>query len=620
MRASKVLAILVSLWFAGGFEIPQDHYERSYPDAVIRALRTALKALNADLSDLNYEKKYAPTDFRLSVVDQTLDEPLSLLALAQQWIPALKSRSIDEPFQLSAALLEKPVSKSEGTVAGYQTSPLQALLVHLETVVKEFPMAFAELSPAEQSLLYDRLAYLFLRAEQTFQDKPAPADSDPVWKILERVHSEKMFSAVAVFLAGLEDFVAMADEAYNWEVLREASPVVVSPEIAEGEVIYAEDTEQGWVIIGGKGPNRYRCRCYLIVDPGGDDVYEQSAPPPYPRYSVIVDFAGDDRYSGSEVSVAGAYFGMSVIADLAGDDIYEGTRIAVGSAIMGAGILLDAAGDDHYKGDTFVMGAGGFGIGILKDLGGNDTYEGAFFAQGFASTAGVGILSDLAGNDVFVAGRKYLHQPLYADVYQSMAQGFSIGMRYLEKGGGIGILYDAEGNDTYSAEVYCQGAGYWYSLGMLIDESGHDSYHCHIYGQGAGIHLASGLLWDRGGNDGYYNQDGVGMGGGHDWAIGMLYDEAGNDYYAGAGITQGGGNANGVGILIDLKGNDVYGAAKDIVQGWGNPARNSGSFGILLDLGGKDRYSTQGKDDSLWVGPSWGVGYDLEAESKHEKE
>jgi hypothetical protein len=79
---------------------------------------------------------------------------------------------------------------------------------------------------------------------------------------------------------------------------------------------------------------------------------------------------------------------------------------------------------------------------------------------------------------------------------------------------------------------------------------------------------------------------------------------------------EGGGNANGLGILIDRAGNDVYAAAKDLVQGWGNPGRGSGTFGILLDLGGKDRYSTQGKDNSLWVGTSWGVGYDLETEKK----
>lgn len=585
---------------------------RAYPEAVLNALQTALNALNADLSDLNYEKKYAPTDFRLKVVDETLDRPLSLLRLAQEWLPDLKSASVADSLRLSASLLESPISESEPLVHTDKSSLLNALRTILDRTAERFASAFEDLSAEEQEYLYARLAYLFLRDEQTFQNTPAPKYEPLIWDIAKKVKSEVILQAVLEFLRNFEPVIDAISEKANWVPSGEAIAMGAS-QVAEGEILYAKHTNLGWVIVGGQGPNRYFCRCYLIVDPGGDDAYEQRAAAPYPAFSAIIDVSGDDIYTGREVSVGGAYFGMSLIADLAGDDTYKGTRIALGSAIMGAGVLLDASGDDHYQGDTFVMGAAGFGVGILKDLAGNDTYEGAFFAQGFSSTRGVGILADLSGNDVYVAGRKYLHMPLYADVHQSLSQGFSIGMRNLQKGGGVALLYDGSGNDAYTAEAYCQGAGYWYSLGMLIDESGHDSYHCHIYGQGGGIHLASGLLWDRAGNDGYYDQDGVGMGGGHDWAVGMLYDEAGNDYYAGAGITQGGGNANGLGILIDLNGNDVYGAAKELVQGWGNPGRNSGTFGILLDLGGKDRYSTQGKDNSLWLGPSWGVGYDTES-------
>jgi hypothetical protein len=612
-RGALILAVVAILASASGED---RRYESAYPEAVIQALTTALAALKADLSDLNYEKKYAPSDFRLKVVDLTLDQPLSLMALAREWEPHIASPSLADSFALAANLLEHPVQKTPSP-AGHDP-PLKVLLSALDAVAARFPTAFQDLSPDEQSYLYERLPYLFLREEQSFQNRPPPKYEERIWEYVKKVRMEQMYQPVAEFLTVLEDLLEKNADAGRW-IPSGVSSAAPAPDFVSGEILYAERTNLGWVIVGGKGPNRYRCRCYLIVDTGGDDIYEQSAPPPYPSYSTIIDLAGDDRYEGGEVSVAGAYFGMSVIADLGGNDWYRGSRVTLGAALMGAGLLLDASGDDHYAGDTLGMGAGGFGIGILKDLAGNDTYEGAFFAQGFASTGGVGILSDLSGNDVYIAGRKYLHQPLYADVYQSLSQGFSIGMRDLQKGGGVGILYDGSGNDAYTAEVYCQGAGYWYSLGMLIDAAGHDSYHCHIYGQGGGIHLASGLLWDKSGNDGYYDQDGVGMGGGHDWAVGMLYDEAGNDYYAGAGITQGGGNANGLGILIDLAGNDVYAAAKELVQGWGNPARGSGTFGILLDLGGKDRYSTQGKDNSLWVGPSWGVGYDLETAKQEEK-
>ena len=52
--------------------------------------------------------------------------------------------------------------------------------------------------------------------------------------------------------------------------------------------------------------------------------------------------------------------------------------------------------------------------------------------------------------------------------YFSLSQGFGYGMRPFA-GGGIGILCDLKGDDHYVADVYGQGASYWYSVGLLLD-------------------------------------------------------------------------------------------------------------------------------------------------------
>ena len=48
-------------------------------------------------------------------------------------------------------------------------------------------------------------------------------------------------------------------------------------------------------------------------------------------------------------------------------------------------------------------------------------------------------------------------------------------------GGGVGILCDLKGYDRYIADVYGQGASYWYSTGLLLDAEGDDIYRAYQY-------------------------------------------------------------------------------------------------------------------------------------------
>ena len=225
---------------------------------------------------------------------------------------------------------------------------------------------------------------------------------------------------------------------------------------------------------------------------------------------------------------------------------------------------------------------------------------------------GIAILNDEQGNDIYFAGDKYLHEPLYKDQYQSLSQGFAIGDRYGNFGGGVAILYDKEGNDIYNGDVYAQGAGYWYSMGILIDDKGNDNYNAHIYGQGAGIHLAVGILLDKSGRDTFSLLDGVGLGGGHDLSIGICINEGINDdAYQGSGITMGAGHANGVGIFYDEGGSDSYSGNKDNIAGDATSDRETASFGLFIDNAGKDRYPRKYmKNGSIWHHGFIGIGID----------
>ncbi len=587
-------------------------------------LKEALKALNLQMEDLKFERKNAPTTWRLKVVDDVLDDPLLSPILLSQYSGTFRA-GIASTFFLATELLEF-------SPASFEHLPLeiwapQDLPSEIKSFLEQLPRQAAFLNTyfSRWQNRFPRDAYLSLpyllveEPEEIWKRLSAPEqkwDTEQLLNLLEQyaagpappnrspdmgsapIASDPLvaqtFSLILNVLRFIEESVpSMKPFHWGYEPMRYETPL-------------------GFVLISSSGDDVVTCwECAIIIDPGGNDRYYMNAGTSFPT-RIIIDLDGNDSYFSDDGGIANGFFGLGMMIDLAGNDRYETKNFGLGAGYFGAGILWDLQGDDEYFCSVFCMGAGGFGIGILKDDGGNDTYRAAEFAQGFAFTQGVGMLLDRSGNDSYYAGGVIMHRPLYSDAYRSLSQGFSIGMRGSEKAGGVGILWDSEGNDTYRVEVYGQGAGYWYSWGALIDEAGRDSYSAVIYCQGAGIHLAVGTLMDFSGDDLYSCTDGVGMGGGHDWAVGVLTDFAGNDYYSGAGITQGGGNANGVGILIDFSGNDAYSASKDISQGWGNPARDSFSLGILIDLAGKDFYTHGGKNAAMWSFGFLGIGVDQE--------
>jgi hypothetical protein len=331
----------------------------------------------------------------------------------------------------------------------------------------------------------------------------------------------------------------------------------------------------GTVVIGTRGDDVHDPGAAVIVDPGGNDTYVR-APATGGVVSVIVDLGGNDRYSGSDLAV----HALSAIVDFSGDDIYAMAGAGIGAAIAGAAIVLDFSGDDRYTAELFGEGAAAFGLGAIVDLAGNDTYRLGAGGQGLGLAGGVGLLWDRGGNDTYVAaGLK--------DVYGrggglSWAQGAAFGYR-TPIGGGIGILRDDSGNDLYEAEMYAQGAGYYYGLALLWDAGGNDRYRAARYAQGGGVHEAVGVLRDDSGNDRYEMTVGVGQGMGLDLAAGVLFDGAGDDRYRAPHLAQGAATANGLGILADGGGADHW-HVDDPRQAWGRAgwARGLPTLGVLV--------------------------------------
>ncbi|MCK4858586.1 MAG: hypothetical protein KAT58_11500, partial [candidate division Zixibacteria bacterium] len=468
------------------------------------------------------------------------------------------------------------------------------------------------LTEHERAFLVDSFKVFLLEEEEAVNRSAAEQDS--LQKLSDSLAVRFKDIGPKIDLAGILSYQAGVVAAYAdlaaW--LKEKRSQLLALGDAKLEHYFPElQTSVGRVAISGRGNDHYDGHYALIIDLAGDDEYHLTADADH-HDQVIIDLSGNDTYiAESDFALGSGFIGCGILDDWQGDDIYRGKHFSLGCGLFGTGILIDRAGNDYYRGDICSQAAASFGIGLLADRAGDDTYDAKLFSQGFGFIMGIGALVDNSGNDNYRAGWKYGDVLRYENHYLSLSQGFGYGLRP-HFSGGIGLLIDGDGHDTYNADIFGQGASYWWALGGLIDYSGTDRYVAHQYAQGSATHLCLAALVDLAGHD-LYSAKGVSQGCGHDLAFGLLLDCSGDDQYHAYDLSQAAGSANGVGMLVDLEGNDGYLVrTKRNTHGYGNPRRDYGSIGLHLDLNGVDTYSGYGADNSYWITNSkWGIGADL---------
>jgi len=382
------------------------------------------------------------------------------------------------------------------------------------------------------------------------------------------------------------------------------------------------ETPYGRIVLG-TGENEqyiYKSPPLLILDPGGNDLYQLSGYPTAFPLCAIIDGAGNDQYVSDDSTspgIGGAVLGMAVVIDKAGDDIYEAAHAAQGAALFGVGALIDLGGNDRYHARSYAQGSAAFGVGILSDVGGDDSLYCWMTSQGYGYTRGCGLCIDRAGNDIYVAEDSILFSPgqQTKEHNSSLSQGVGFGKRadFVDGhswAGGVGLLCDVSGNDKYSAGLFAQGCGYWFAVGMLLDGSGNDIYQSVWYTLGSGAHFAVGYLDDFGGDDNYTSTMNMSLGSGHDFTIGYLNERAGNDVYNAPSLSLGGGNFQGIGLFHDWDGDDRYnttvpsftlGGANGLLQG---ARAYLYTFGVFVDGAGNDYYKASwAVNKSRWITP-----------------
>lgn len=597
-------------------------------DEFERLLKEFQNETDKVVSPLIFKDGYNP--FRLQEVNYIMYHPLELPVVArkitdrlhaafgntQQNLEALVHTGMDE-LDLEHGPARTGTAKPIGSV-GNMTD-------YVERLVHAIQYARAERMAVLSVFTTEEIDFLYATAPQLLVGHWGPGgdEKSEAEKRLDETRLLRLFSLILKLdLSRLVNAAAAVARAIDLETLRSLDRSTGKlthypngwPVREEGNLTVL-DSPAGRVLIGSTQDNLYSEDAALILDFGGNDKYFNHAGGSTRQYpfSVVIDLSGDDVYSATEDFSQGAgLIGGGLLIDLKGKDRYLAKSYSQGAGLLGVGILADLEGDDQYTAIAVSQGAAGFGVGLVAEGGGTDSYFGNYFVQGAGYIKGFGGVIEVSGNDKYFAGGLYEDFREPGKAYLSLSQGFGYGMRpwesFVGASGGIGVIAEAEGNDTFVADYFAQGASYWFSLGILDDRKGNDRYVSGRYAQGAGIHMSAGALIDGAGDDNYLADFGVAQGCGHDYGIGFLLDNGGNDRYLAGVVAQGAGNDNGIGILSDNGGNDEY-FLKNRGQGYGNfePTRDVGSFGLLFDFGGTDNYSQGDKNNRISYKTRWGI-------------
>ncbi|MBA2322082.1 MAG: hypothetical protein H0V89_13130, partial [Deltaproteobacteria bacterium] len=265
----------------------------------------------------------------------------------------------------------------------------------------------------------------------------------------------------------------------------------------------------------------------LLFDLAGDDTYQtlrMGQGWAHLGVGVLHDGAGTDVYLGEAGVQGAAAMGIGLLLDSGdGADTHRTFTDSQGFGyVQAVGIAWDGGGDDAWFADpgdpsiggeilygsaqlvgngqnSFTQGAGfgmrndaastwlSGGLGALRDAGGDDAYTASVFAQGTGYWQGTGWLLDGAGADVYEA-HWYV---------QGGAAHYSIGA----------LIDDGPGDDAFDPTFVpwnvLQGSGHDFSVGILVNAEGDDSYHFSTLAAGASNCQGIGIFADLDGSDTY---------------------------------------------------------------------------------------------------------------------
>jgi hypothetical protein len=380
-------------------------------------LNTALPAVRKSLADQT--NKIAK--FKRNLLLRTLADPWDGLAAAEQagLLAATAAESGVEGLPAVIDILEGGMDRTGASFAPLTfpvTLATEDLLTFLTDVLEQAYQdrehALRHLSPQDRDFLFTQarplMEHFTPQVAPPAQLSEAEAAARYATLLMQQVDYASLISAAQrLARLGNRKFLQQLDIAlHNRKPIGQTVPGIT------GDLLLAQQTSYGLVVVGGHGPNTYDLEkgAALIIDLGGNDTYRGTigaSPNSDLGNSVVIDLSGNDTYQPAPLGLAAGRAGIGIVIDHSGDDTYRLAPGSGGVGLAGLGILYDGEGQDIYEGNRFTQGAAFGGVGLLVDRAGDDRYTSFGYALGFGAPLGVGALIDVSGNDFYECGGRY---------------------------------------------------------------------------------------------------------------------------------------------------------------------------------------------------------------------
>lgn len=561
---------------------------------------------------------------RLSWYDKLYRNPLTTVSVMEEYSQMMYSTLGGSAYAMILGIrdarVKMDVSRSEKPIrVPIAHSPDEAVEI-LKTTLEEIAVlqkkSVAALTEEEKNFIARDTQSVFCSQIQNGHTLPNIPWAKYIIDLLEKMDKAALYDAT-------EAMITLTDEAFLNQ-LAKLDPSKYEEFEQDGKKFHRIKTEAGYILIGDKNNTEWNLDSFsdivCVIDLGGDDTYQEGICNIHRPVFMVLDLGkGNDQYTGSRMGIqGGAVLGVTLWYNQGGNNTYRARDVAQGSAIGGAGILIDNGGDDTYL--SFLRGQGHAicGLGMLIDRSGADDYHAAMLAQGLGNPGGFAVLLDKSGNDHYYVGGYFPDSYEEHPGYDGWGQGLGAGIRQVACGG-IGLLLEGEGDDTYEYDYFAHGGGYWMGIGLIRDFAGDDKRPAATsreynggprqqgiwqrFSCGFGCHYALGYCFDDRGND-TYNGTIMGSGMGWDLAAGFLVDFDGDDMFtATQGLTQGCGAEGSIGVIMEYRGNNTYYGASQGYAG-GNLTYHSAmdcgaNFSFVVDHGGKDVYGNNAQNNTM---------------------
>jgi hypothetical protein len=529
---------------------------------------------------------------------------LTAAELPIQVLPPLSSqRAFTHPQKYITMLSNFGAHQSTGKL----TDPTAILERQIQRFTDEFPQKTSSCSFEQQALpesLEEAVrqieSYAHLSRSYYASSLKADQQLDPDWEPViaalvkspyggnfdqsEKLTVERFFSVSSeIELGSLLCASVIWGQLVRQKWIERLQQLMAQHPLSDAPIILRKMTPMGEIILAGSAPTNIRSSHLLMaVDLGGNDHYSVDSLPQFPGTpQLILNFSGDDIYETSQPGGFASGAGRpAFLIDLKGDDQYNTKSQSLGTGILGVGMLIDAEGNDQYTSESMAQGMGLFGIGLLLDQSGNDSYLVQILGQGLGMTSGLGQLMDFRGNDQYLSRSELPTNYGTPGIMDSWVQGVGLGLREISAGG-VGVLVDLEGRDTYEAMSFAQGGGYHHGLGVFLDGGeGNDSYLGARYNFGWGAHAGLGYFKEFGGDDLYHTRQIVAAGLAWDRSLALFHDQAGDDIYELGDFSLAATAHHSIAVFLDSAGADHYRG----VQPAGS-AKGPVNLSVFMDLG-----------------------------------